>query len=169
MSQVSQLRWHYTVRQRLDGLLRAGVLPLATAGLPAGERPVVWFSSNQLWEETANQAWQRPDGTINPGNKEATHLLGGGLARIGVLPETAPHDWKAFKALSGIKAAKARGMYGAGIGAGARPGEWFVSFEPVPRSQWLAVEVWDGAQWLRLETGPSAPRPPEPPSAGGSA
>jgi hypothetical protein len=157
MSPVSQLRWHYTVRQRLDGLLRDGVLPPATAGLPAGERPAVWFSSNQQWEETANQAWQRPDGTINPGNKEATHLLGGGLARIGVLPETAPHDWKAFKALSGIKAAKARGMYDAAIGVGARPGEWFVSFEPVPRSQWVAVEVWDGERWLRLETGQSAP------------
>ena len=25
----------------------------------------MWFSSNQEWEETANQAWQRPDGTIN--------------------------------------------------------------------------------------------------------
>jgi hypothetical protein len=155
MSEVSQLRWHYTVRQRLDGLLRDGIIKPVTAGLPAGERPAVWFSSNQEWEETANQAWQRPDGTINRGNKESTHLLGGGLARIGVLPETAPHDWKAFKTLSGIKPAKARGMYDAAIGSGARPGEWFVSFEPVPQSQWVAVEVWDGEQWLRLETGSS--------------
>src|SRR5262249_4007540 len=145
MSQVTQVRWHYTVRQRLAGILRDGVLPLATAGLPAGERPAVWFSSNQPWAESANQAWPPPHGTIQPGNKEAAHLLGGGLARIGVLPETAPHDWKAFKALSGIKAAKARAMYSAAIGAGARPGEWFASFEPVPRSQWVAVEVWDGA------------------------
>lgn len=37
------------------------------------------------------------------------------------------------------KAAKKQGSY---------PELWYVSFDPVPRSAWAAVEVWDGRVWI---------------------
>jgi hypothetical protein len=70
------------------------------------------------------------------------------LARIGVAAETAPHDWQAFKRLSGIPANEAGGLYAVAVGRCARPGEWYVIFEPVPRERWLAIEVWDGSAWV---------------------
>jgi hypothetical protein len=81
-------------------------------------------------------------------NTVQTHELGGGLARIGVSPEVAVHDWKQFKQLSGISTRAASEIYNRAAHLGSRPGEWFASFEAVPRSAWKAVEVWDGMQWI---------------------
>jgi hypothetical protein len=139
--------WHYTTARRLAAILQAGELRFAAGLLPKGEKPVVWFSSNEEWEPTANIPLRQPDGRMAIATKDATCLLEGGLARIGVACETAAHDWEAYKRLSGITPKHAREMYKAAIAQGARPGQWFANFEPVPRSQWLAVEVWDGREW----------------------
>src|SRR5262245_32626660 len=149
--------WHYTHGFRLRGILRDGMIKLATEGAPADGKFAVWFSSNQQWEESANQRTNNYHGTPGRGTKETTHHFGGGLARVGVRPETAPHDWNAFKELSGVPARLAKGMHLAGIGAGADPGEWFASFEAVPREKWVAVERWDGKRWMALEDVQGAP------------
>jgi hypothetical protein len=129
--------------------------------LAKGEKPAVWFSSNEQWEPTANMPLRRADGTTTASTKDATHLLGGGLARIGVVPEAAPHDWEAYKRLSGVTAKRAREIYKAGVAQGARPAEWFASFEPVPRSKWLGIEVWDGQKWgpYQFSAASASPRP----------
>ena len=36
----------------------------------------------------------------------------------------------------------------AAIKLGARPGQWFASFAPVPRDKWLAIEVFEDDRWL---------------------
>src|SRR5262249_47542259 len=131
------VRWHYTVGHRLDSILRDGVIRPATAYVDPGEKAAVWFSVNPVWEETANKLVETSFGLV-PGTKETTHEMGGGLARIGVRPEVAPYDWDAFKALSGVTKKVARALYRAALAAGSRPGEWYVSFEPVLRERWLA-------------------------------
>src|SRR5262249_41549247 len=115
----TQILWHYTIRLRLDRILRDGMILPAGGGVPVEGKSAVWFSSNQQWEEAANQMTNDGPGTSSRGTKESTHRSGGGLARIGVRPETAPHDWNAFKELSGVPARLAKGMHMAGIGAGA--------------------------------------------------
>jgi len=144
----SPIRWHYTIGDRLEGILVAGELRPATAGVPAGEKPCVWFSVNQDWEPTANKLGKDGFGVLQALTKEETHELGGGLVRIGVSPSTAPHDWRAYKRLSCVTRDEAKGLYDSAIARGSRPGDWFVSFSAVPRSQWLAIEVWDGAKWI---------------------
>jgi hypothetical protein len=42
-------------------------------------------------------------------------------------------------------------LYHTGADLGSDPDEWRVSIKPVPMSAWLAVEVWDGGNWVRLE------------------
>ncbi len=63
---------------RFNDILRDGFIKPATAGLPPGERPAVWFSSNPVWEETANKRAEF-DGYLIPLNREQTALCGDGL------------------------------------------------------------------------------------------
>jgi hypothetical protein len=92
--------------------------------------------------------WQDPSGAVFRLNKDQTYTLGGGLARIGVAAEAAPCDWKAFKEQSGISSSAAKDLYNTAVSSGSRPGQWFASFERVPASKWLAVEILEGVQWV---------------------
>ena len=140
--------WYYTTGQKLSQIMEAGELQPARIGTARKEKPAVWFSANQEWEPAANLPWQDPGGSQLRLSKDQSYVLGGGLARIGVAPEEAPHDWKAFKRLSGISSSVAKELYNAAIQAGSRPAQWFASFDAVPRSKWLAVEVLDGTDWV---------------------
>src|SRR5574340_288025 len=94
--------WYYTTVKTLHEILGRGELQPERIGRSAKEKPAVWFSSNQEWEPAANMPWEDPDGMAVRLGKDQTYVLGGGLARIGVAPEVAPHDWKTFKQQSGI-------------------------------------------------------------------
>src|SRR5262245_17530639 len=83
-----QLVWHYTTTQCLVKILTDGYLKPATAFVKPPEKPVVWFSTNQDWEETANKLGQTTDGSLVRLGREETAELGGGLIRIGVAPCT---------------------------------------------------------------------------------
>jgi len=149
---VTTTQWHYTIGTKLVQIIKSGKILPATAGVRGKEKPVVWFSSREDWEPTANKLLvNETTGAFHSCTKEETHELGGGLVRIGVAPEIAGHDWKAFKQESGISRKVAHGLYNAAVSQGSRPGDWYVSFSPVPRSQWLAIELWDGSQWVPVK------------------
>ena len=141
--------WHYTVMERLQRILRDGELRPATSGKPSRVKSAVWFSSHSAWEASANRWWHDDLGERNVRlNKDQPHVLGGGLVRIGVTPDVAPHDWKAYRRLSGISADRAKAIYDEAVSAGARPGEWFATFDAVPRTKWLAVEILENENWV---------------------
>lgn len=79
---------------------------------------------------------------------EGTRRRAGGLVRIGVSTETAPHNWQALKRLSGMKSRMAKGLEATGSKLNSRPSEWFGTFETVPRQKWAAVEVYQDGQWV---------------------
>ena len=145
-----RILWHYTVREHLDKILEESCIRLASCNLRGKERPCAWFTRSDSWEETANKAmavcW-RGQLVVVDLDRELTHRLSGGLVRIGVLPEAAPHDWKAYRELSRVPAKIAKAMYETAVRRGSHLSNWFVSFEPVPRSKWVCIEYWDGNQW----------------------
>ena len=138
--------WHYTTIDHLKDIVTDGVLNVTAVGVKAREKPAVWFSTQQDWESTANKAISF-DGisyhTATPEEMDTTC----GRARIGVAEETAPHDWKAFKRLSGIRAINAKALYQTALGQGAKPNDWRVSFETVATHKWLRVEVFEDGKW----------------------
>lgn len=149
------LRWHYTTGNDFKKIVESGEIQPSRGRVPPSERPAVWFSTEPIWEPTATKAWINPDGT-KVLSMAINAEKGGGLFRIGVLSETAPHDWHAFKQLSGITSKMAKGLYNVAKEQNARPGRWYVTFEVVPKSAWVSVETWDGinpAGWMPLETG----------------
>ncbi len=144
----ARARWHYTIGQKLVLILQDGLIKPATAGVPPGEKPIVWFSSNPNWEPTACKATFDENGVFSRLTMAETADLGGGLVRFAVAPETAPHDWRALKDLSGMAGWMAQHLYREGITQGARPGDWWGTFDPVPRSKWIAVQVYDSGRWV---------------------
>jgi hypothetical protein len=143
----AQIVWHYTDVARLQPILQAGVIRPAAPDKAKKVKTAVWFSSNPVWEPSANRMWRNEHGRIVRLGKDQTYVLGGGLARIGVARAVAPLDWKTYKHLSGISAEQAKAIYDDAVSAGARPGEWFATFDDVPRAQWLAVEVLEDEVW----------------------
>ena len=138
------LRWHYTVGIRFQQIAESGEIRPAMAYVPKNEKPAVWFSTNPVWEQTANKSWMNENGSLVHLNMKQSAEHGNGLFRIGVLADTAPHDWQAFKKLSGITAKAAEGLYNRAKVQDARPGQWYVTFETVPKFAWISIEVWDG-------------------------
>ena len=141
-------KWHYTTGQKFRLIVESGEISPATAFVPKGERPIVWFSTAPDWEPTANKAWQNSDGTIVSLDRELTAQLAGGLVRFGIAPETAPHDWHVLKELSGMSSETARGLYRVAIQQGSLPDQWWGTFDAVPCSKWIAVQVHQDGQWV---------------------
>jgi hypothetical protein len=139
--------FHYTYSQKFLQIAADGVLKLATAHVPKREKAVVWFSFNPVWEPTVNAMRFSPDGRWAWLSMEETSDKCGGLVRIEVAPETAPVTWAVYKQRSGITSKMAKGLLHGARETGAKPSEWRCSWEPVPRSLWLAVEVWHEGQW----------------------
>jgi hypothetical protein len=147
-TKATMTAWHYTVGRHLDPILQSGVLLPADAGLAPGERPAVWFSLRQDWEPTAAKFGIIPQRKSCRGAMARVAQLGGGLVRIGVELEAAPHDWRAFRELSGIDPTMARGLAIEAKSQGADPYLWRVSFDPVTAAAWVALQRWDGAAWV---------------------
>lgn len=144
-------RWHYTVGQRWEQIRASGVIRLATALVPKGERPVVWFTRRETWEPTATTLMQGPDGNRHDASDLEIKVRLGGKIRIGVAPETAPHSFAAFRRLSGIDPRFADGLAVVAREHGSDAEDWFVSFDPVPASAWLRVEWWFGGAWQPVQ------------------
>jgi len=150
---ITRTRWHYTTGQKFTLIAQDGIIKPATIGVPRGERPIVWFSTHPMWEPTACKGMINETGKLVRLTMDQTREMGGGLVRFAVALQTAPHDWRALKELSGMSGRMAQHLYHEGIRQGARPGDWWGTFDPVPRSKWLAIQVYDSGEWVdvRLE------------------
>jgi hypothetical protein len=55
------LLWHYTIGYHLPEIIRTGAILPSIEFVPATERPVVWFSSNQEWEHSCDRGNKQLD------------------------------------------------------------------------------------------------------------
>jgi hypothetical protein len=145
--------WHYTKGVHLPKILATGEIRPATAGVPVGEQPIVWFSGNATWEATANPGRRDDAGKLHDATVEEMDAIFGGRARISVNDATAPYDWYHLKRAAGIKTRMARDMEVDAIRRGASPKDWRGTFDPVPREKWLSVEVFHNGAWVPFEDG----------------
>jgi hypothetical protein len=149
MESDRRILWHYTTGLNFTGIAKSGVLRPATLHVPDGESPAVWFTASPRWEETANKAVARGPGKMpRTLSREETERVANGLYRIGVAPETAPHPWHEYQRISGARSRMIKALERIAMRDGSNPREdWFVSFRPVARRLWIAVEQWDGSAW----------------------
>lgn len=140
--------WHYTHGGAFNGIKKDRMIRQATAFVPANERPITWFTTEQYWEPTVTKGKILPDGTIK--NLDMSGLLAAKikLYRIGVDPDTAPYRWSELKELSGMHPIMATALASVARDQNANPSRWRGTFDSVPEEKWVAVETFDGRDWV---------------------
>jgi hypothetical protein len=138
--------WHYTVGAKMRLIEESGVLKPAVAFVPAGEIPVVWLSSRQLWGPTANKMVALGTGQLVVLNfRETTSQLGGGF-RFG-LPVQRLIPWRQLRTAARISAVTQTQLVQSARSQGADPNSWAGALEPVPvaacRIERLVKSSWE--------------------------
>lgn len=157
--------WHYTLGRNLAAILRARELRPGPSR--RGECPAVWFSARRDWEPAVGAVDVDPP-PFAPEDEPAAlaaYLAGGvpgllawelaarprptiadlgGLARVGVAPDTAPLSWADYVAAGGIAPSEARACLEVDRGMGSNPEDWRLSLVPVPAARWVKVQVRSG-------------------------
>lgn len=146
----SRLVYHYTVGGNFKRILASGVILPATAGVLPPERPIVWFSTNPLWENTVVKGIPVVGGGYVDMGWAELNRYGIPLIRIGVALETAPLRWRDLREESHMRSAIASALVRVAKRSFAQPGEWRGTFDPVPAKKWVTVETYN-VQAMRWE------------------
>lgn len=122
--------WHYTTDSKLDSIYTDGELRPTSNGIPNGEQPALWFSSNQIWEPTANKAFATASGIpIRPLTstemKEMFQLVRFGIDSELVMP------WNTLKKTAHISRSEQGRLIKRGKLVGSSPTQWFGSLDPI--------------------------------------
>jgi hypothetical protein len=143
--------WHYTAGDSFRSIFYSKVIRAATARITPGEKPIVWFSTEEWWEPTVTKGRRRPDGTIEDLGMDALHAAGFMLWRIGVTPETAPHTWSELKELSGMPSDVATRLAKIAKQMGGNASRWRGTFTPVQAESWKTIEFFSGSAWVTFD------------------
>ncbi|WP_395117723.1 hypothetical protein ACFCQI_14185 [Rhodanobacter sp. FW102-FHT14D06] len=138
--------YHYTIRDCATAIINSGSILPATAGVPVGEKPVVWFSSNKTWEPTANKMILHPSGLLRSLTfPEMVKLV---LVRF-AMPSDTLLTWPQIIEATGVSDDMVTGLKRAARKQGAKPSEWFGSLSPVP-VEGLVMDMYQGGAWQQV-------------------
>ena len=153
--------WHYTIGSRLKAIREYGALRPATAGVPAHELPVLWFSSRRDFEPTARKMLVNSDGQLRRLSVDETAHWGEGLIRFGISSDRCIR-WPDLRRRCHMRSKDARQLEAAAHAIGAIPTQWFGVIGELPLSAVSALERLDGVAWREEITGPADPGVGEP-------
>ncbi|MEW4451827.1 hypothetical protein AB1L30_03990 [Bremerella sp. JC817] len=144
--------WHYTTGSRIDAIFESGKLaPRSPSWAPGGD-PAVWFSTNDVWEPSANCAFERPSTRHRLlGTKEMTDLLCDGLFRISVRSSVGVVTWGQYCHEMNLASRNVEACRRVAAIEGSHPGRWLACLGEVKASEWLSVERWYGHHWGVIE------------------
>jgi hypothetical protein len=77
------IAWHYTTGEKFALIAESGHLTPATLGVEPPELPIVWFSINQYFENSAKKAVETEDGSYRSATLSEMHEHADGLYRFG--------------------------------------------------------------------------------------
>ncbi|MGF6481982.1 hypothetical protein [Paraburkholderia sp. JPY419] len=148
---VDLVAWHYTTGERAALIERSGVLMPATAYIEAREIPVVWFSTNPLWEPTACKLLQTPDGRLVRLTMEETYQRGGGLVRFGIDPAKL-YRGDDIPRFANITKSAWRQLCNVARMQGANPSEWGVLAGRIDIAGLAIQSMNDCMEWAHMLT-----------------
>ena len=111
------------------------------------EPAAVWCSTDPVWETTVGRYIADSSGIIRQPHKSYLWLFPGMLARIEVDATSCPISYEAHLAVWGVPDGIREEVRERCRWAGVDPNDWRLSYEPIPRSRWLGIHVWDGKRW----------------------
>ena len=141
--------YHYTTVDRAHLILRSRALLPATANVPHGECPAVWFSTQRTWEPTASKGLvERSTGYRRTLTFPEMVKLGIARFRVDVsilLP------WRELKAACRMNDVTADALVRAGRKQGANPRDWYGHLGVFPLSNVEVVEHFGPTGWAAME------------------
>ncbi len=143
--------WHYATGNHYVSIVKDGLILPATTYVPVGEKPIAWFSTEELFEPTAAKLWLNPHGEIQ--SLQLDEMLERNIlpVRIGVDSAVAPHRWSDLKALSGMSCETANALASRAKRLEANPSRWRGTFQAVCAKRWRAIEYFNRREWEPLD------------------
>jgi hypothetical protein len=136
--------YHYTVCKHLAKIINDGFIKLATAGVPKWEKPAVFCTLNEKWDNICNKLYYDSiKGKLIPTTFERTYEIGGGVARIQVNPEIVPYNVYEYKRLSGMKKGDWDKYFLAAKTVSSDISKYRIGFEPIFKNDWLNIQILD--------------------------
>jgi len=144
--------WHYTTKDRIQEIIESGEIRTSGANRTGqSESPTLWLSSNPIWENTATKLYSDGLNTRKLSKKEQHELFG--LGRIEVNTQNISFfSWRTFVKNIAAKRHVARSMEVSGKTSGGNPNQWFGSTKPVGKEHFLSAEIWNGEEWIVIQT-----------------
>jgi hypothetical protein len=142
---VHRMAWHHTTGTAAVRIMADFTIRPATAGIPATEEPVVWFSVNPRWERSANKSLKGPDGSIRRLGFAETVSVGRGAGRFG-LPVDKLIPWPAIAEAAHIAPKMVRALEQAAVVMGGDTNEWYRILGSVGTAD-CVFEYLDGDVW----------------------
>ena len=142
--------YHYTTLYNAVKIFETGYLKVSFHEKLHGVKPAaLWLSKNPLWEPTASK------GTMECSNEDLNimtfqeqHGLIGCTRFILPFKKAELCSWARYKYASNTPIQIYHGMELAGIHLGARPSDWYTSFNDISLDKVVGFEIWDGSQWV---------------------
>jgi hypothetical protein len=145
-------RWHYTTGKNLIDILSDGFIRPATAFVPKGVRPIVWFTSSLVWEETANKSCLNRTGEMIFLDREQTRVRCDGLFRIGVSDDFPLHTYLRISRESHESPTMIASLLKVAVKKGSNPErDWWGTFHNVDCSNWTVIEKSDQDSWKTVD------------------
>lgn len=135
--------WHYSKVGHLEKIFESGFLKLATAGVPATERPALWLSSNPKIEWTAYP--KEPLSELEKSEyRPIRFLLNPQVVEAGTVKLV---TWKKHKQKARMIKQHAKALEDVARDNGANCADWWCSYEPIALECFLSVDIIENGEW----------------------
>ena len=150
-STKNKMFFHYTTGNKISSILNDGLLRRSETLLLPNEKPVLWFSSNQDWENTTRVSI----GVVSEEGQYTRHLLDKNeqhkmltLVRFGLsFKDHRVNDWDTTCKKAKTPLTVKCGLEFGGRQMGGNPREWNGVFCDLSIEE-LTFQVWDGNEWV---------------------
>lgn len=145
----SMMAWHYTRGYGFKKIIESGFLKCADGGISIHEKPVLWFTVNQLWEPTVNGAK-----LVNGGRniKSLTMLEtweSEGLYRFGV-PSNQLIPWVDLVKVANIPSKVRKVLEISARKMGSNPYQWCGYMQPMEIHETVIETMADFGKWQSI-------------------
>lgn len=144
--------WHYTNGRHITDIMVDGVIRPADDG--SGASPLVWLSSNPLWENAAARYLKSPvtGGRLLVLNADQMAVFCDGIFRIAVDADAfSLHAWTGDLIERAGISERTVGKHLAGANlTDSDPTQWAGSLKPIPCEFWNGIDCWRDGAWIAL-------------------
>lgn len=144
--------YHYTNVGAMAGIMESGFIAPSTFGVPANERPIVWFSTHETWEPTARtpvRKDERAKWTLHtrPSLRKMAESTKVPFFRLAVDAENLT-PWRELRA--NFSYTRAKKLEDRARHMGAKPSDWMGTFTPVAMREIPFAEIYAAGLWTPI-------------------